>query len=157
MSGCPVQMGTSPQGGLTADVSQDLGELSAWQPNVAVVIGGTIWETDEAPDIGSLLNAQREKGAVVAGICGGRLALARAGLLNDVPHTSNDANFLNHNAKSYSSLEHFRKSASAVAEDLVITAPGTAPVSFAAAVFEGAGLDVETVSQFKRMLAAEHA
>ena len=30
----------------------------------------------------------------VAGICGGTLALARAGLLNDVAHTSNDLAFL---------------------------------------------------------------
>jgi len=38
----------------------------------------------------------------------------------------------------------------------VITAPGTAPVSFTAAIFESVGMDQNTVQQFKDMMAAEH-
>ena len=38
----------------------------------------------------------------------------------------------------------------------VVTAPGTAPVSFTAAVFESVGLDRESVQQFRTMLATEH-
>ena len=153
----PVAGEIRSQGGLTAVVSRSLDEISAWQPEALVIVGGTIWETGEAPDVGKVIKAQHDGGAVIAGICGGTLALARAGLLNAVPHTSNDSEFLKHNAENYTGSEHYRGSASAISKDRVITAPGTAPVSFTAAVFESVGLDQETVLQFKKMMAAEHA
>lgn len=145
------------QGGLTATVLQGLDELSKWEPAAVVVIGGMIWETDQAPDIRNLLKAQHARGAVVAGICGGTLALGRAGLLDDVRHTSNAPDFLNQNASGYAGSALYVSSPFAISENHVITAPGTAPVSFAAAIFEGVGLDQEKVAQFKAMMAAEHA
>jgi putative intracellular protease/amidase len=153
----PVVGEIRSMGGLTANVSQDLDDLAKWQPNAVVVVGRSIWKTDEAPDIRNVLNAQHAGGAVVAGICGGTLALARAGLLDDVRHTSNDPAFLSQNADGYSGAELYIASASAISEDRVITAPGTAPASFTAAVFESVGLENEKVAQFKAMTAAEHA
>ncbi len=144
------------QGGLVAIVLRNLDEISTWQPEALVVVGGEIWATDDAPDVGKILKAQHNDGGVVAGICGGTLALARTGLLNEIPHTSNDADFLDQNAAGYSGSEHYCESASAISRGRVITAPGTAPVSFTAAVFESIGLDQETVLQFKKMMAAEH-
>jgi len=152
----PVTGEVCSQGGLTATVTQDLETLEKWKPDAIVVVGGMIWETGEAPDISSVLKAQHARGAVVAGICGGTLALARAGLLNDVHHTSNAPDFLGQNADGYKGAERYVSSLSAILEDRVITAPGTAPVSFTAAIFEGVGLDQEKVAQFKAMLAAEH-
>lgn len=145
------------QGGLLAVISQKVTDIPDWSPDVVAVIGGTVWTTDAAPDLDDLLKAHHSQGGVVAGICGGTLALARAGLLNQTPHTSNDADFLKEHAEGYSGAEHFCASATAVTGERVITAPGTAPVSFAAAIFEKAGLDPNAVQQFKRMLAAEHA
>ncbi len=58
-----------------------------------VVVGGNIWASVDAPDIGEWLKTYHSKGGVVAGICGGTLGLARAGLLNETPHTSNDMDF----------------------------------------------------------------
>jgi putative intracellular protease/amidase len=145
------------QGGLTVIVSQGLDELTAWQPNVVVVVGGTAWETDNAPDISSLLNAQHARGVHIAGICGGTLALARAGLLDTESHTSNDAEFLKRNAANYSGKAHYQASAAALSSGRVITAPGTAPASFTAEVFKAAGVPTETVSQFREMMAAEHS
>jgi putative intracellular protease/amidase len=145
------------QGGLTAVVSQDLDALSAWQPSVIVVVGGMVWETDNAPNIGKFVKTMHERGTYIAGICGGTLALARAGLLNDVPHTSNNAVFLKQNVPGYTGDAHYQSSASAISSGRLITAPGTAPTSFTAAVFEASGLPKETVSQFKGMMAAEHA
>jgi putative intracellular protease/amidase len=145
------------QGGLAALVSQDLDMLSSWSADVVVVVGGTIWETDNAPDIGKLLKTLHAGGACIAGICGGTLALARAGLLNDVAHTSNDADFLKQNAAGYTGDAHYQSSASAISAGRVITAAGTAPVGFTAAVFAASALPKETVSQFKGIMAAEHA
>ncbi|MEH6631473.1 MAG: DJ-1/PfpI family protein [Halopseudomonas aestusnigri] len=143
-------------GGLVAVVSQKLNEIATWSPDVIVVVGGTIWASEVAPDVGELLKAHHTNGGIVAGICGGTLALARAGLLNEIQHTSNDENFLNQNAEGYSGAERFCKSASAIIDNRVITAPGTAPVSFTAAILESSGLGEDTALQFKKMMAAEH-
>lgn len=82
------------QGGLAVTVDSGLQQCLDWKPDVVVVIGGMVWERTEAPDIRDFLHASRSSGATIAGICGGTLALARAGLLDTVPHTSNSADFL---------------------------------------------------------------
>ncbi len=145
------------QGGLAAVVSRNMDEISGWQPDAVAVIGSAVWQTGQAPDIAAMLKAQHSAGTVVAGICGATLALARAGLLNDVPHTSNNADFLTQNVPGYAGSKLYQPTPSAVSHDRVITAPGTAPVSFTAAVFESVGLAQDTVLQFKQMMAAEHA
>lgn len=114
------------------------------------------WERSDAPDIRNFLRTSRSSGATIAGICGGTLALARAGLLDTVPHTSNSADFLQQNAVDYEASTLYRNSPVAVVADRITTAPGPAPISFTCAVFESAGLSSEIVSQFRSMLAAEH-
>ena len=146
----------SSQGGLNVIISKNLDQLSAWQPNVIVIVGGTIWETVDAPDISDLLRVQYESGAHIGGICGGTLAVARSGLLDGGSHTSNNADFLKNNAVNYKGSAHYQVSASAVSSGRIITAPGTAPTSFASAVLAAAGLPKETVSQFSERMAAEH-
>ncbi|KZL19229.1 putative protease YdeA [Pseudovibrio axinellae] len=144
------------QGGLTAIVLRTLDEIKGFQPNVIVVVGGTIWESEKAPDISSLLQSHHEKGVTVSGICGGTLALARAGLLNEVAHTSNNAVYLKQNVQHYTGEQNYCDSAVAISAGNVISAPGIAPVSFSAAVFEAAGLNADALQQFRAMLAAEH-
>ncbi|MCD9114722.1 DJ-1/PfpI family protein [Pseudomonas bijieensis] len=144
------------QGGLAVTVDSSLQQCLGWKPDVVVVIGGMIWERAEAPDIRDFLHASRSSGATIAGICGGTLALARAGLLDTVAHTSNSAEFLQQNAAGYAGQALYRSSPVAVVADRIITAPGPSPVSFTCAVFESAGLSAEVTSQFRSMLAAEH-
>ncbi|MCZ4279975.1 DJ-1/PfpI family protein [Kiloniella laminariae] len=153
----PVTGEVQSQGGLTALVSQDLDAMAQWEPEAVVVVGGMIWETDQAPDISGPLKAQHARGAAVAGICGGTLALARAGLLDELRHTSNDPDFLTRNAATYAGSAHYVSSPGAVSAGRVITAPGTAPASFTAEIFAAVGLAPETVDQFKAMMAAEHS
>ena len=144
------------QGGLAVTIDSNPQQCLDWKPDVVAVIGGMVWESVEAPDIRDFLHASRSNGATIAGICGGTLALARAGLLDDIPHTSNSADFLQENAVSYEGHARYQNSRVAVVADRIITAPGPAPVSFTCAVFEGAGLSSEIISQFRSMLAAEH-
>lgn len=40
-----------------------MAELADWRPEVLVVVGGTLWETERAPDIRALLNEQFQRGA----------------------------------------------------------------------------------------------
>ena len=145
------------QGGLTAVVGHGADEIPAWAPDALVLVGGMGWSTPDAPDLGDLLRTQHAAGVTVAGICGGTLALARAGLLDRTAHTSNDPFFLVQHAASYSGSAHYRPSAAAVVGERVVTAPGTAPVSFTAALFEAVGVAPDAVAQFRQMLAAEHA
>ena len=144
------------QGGLDCTIAHGTAEIDAWAPDAVVVVGGTAWGTDAAPDVARVLRAQRGRGGLVAGICGGTLALARAGLLDDVAHTSNEAAYLGAHAEGYRGAERYRESAAAVADGGIVTAPGTAPASFAAAVFEGVGVDAGAVERFRAMMAAEH-
>lgn len=146
----------SSQGGLTIIVQNSLQDCLDWQPEVVVVVGGFAWEGPAAPDLRDFLQASRASGASLAGICGGTLALARAGLLDSVAHTSNSAEFLQQNAVKYAGHGLYQSSPVAVSAQRIITAPGTAPVSFTCAVFEAAGLSAESIAQFRSMLAAEH-
>jgi putative intracellular protease/amidase len=144
------------QGGLTVRIPDGPDALAGWAPDVVAVIGGTIWEGADAPDAGDVLRSVHAGGATVAGICGGTLALARAGLLNDARHTSNAREFLSDNAEGYDGARYVDTPA-AVTDGRIVTAPGTAPASFAAAVFAAAGLEEEHLAQFRAMLAAEYA
>lgn len=146
----------SSQGGLTVIVQSSLQDCLDWQPEVVVVIGGFAWEGPAAPNLRDFLQASRASGATLAGICGGTLALARAGLLDSVAHTSNSAEFLQQNAEQYAGHGLYQSSPVALSAQRIITAPGTAPVSFTCAVFEAAGLSAESIAQFRSMLAAEH-
>jgi len=94
-------------GGLVARVSDGFELLDIWEPDALVVVGGTLWEQPEAPDISGVLEGMHARGAVVAGICGGTLALARAGLLNSVRHTSNDVGFLGTHAEGYAGAAQY--------------------------------------------------
>jgi putative intracellular protease/amidase len=143
------------QGGLECDVLRGKDDLVSWHPDVLVVVGGLVWELDTAPDIKPLLINQLNDHGAVAGVCGGTLALARTGLLDDIEHTSNSAEFLG-TAKGYSGHDNYRNSSAAIASGRIITSPGSAPTSFTAEVFRLAGLDDETVDSFQTMMAAEH-
>lgn len=145
------------QGGLVTTVSRGTAEIADWEPDVVVVVGGTGWDREGAPDISGILSTQHERGRTVAGICGGTLALARAGLLNEVRHTSNAPSFLVDNAPGYAGAPRYEARPAAIMDDHIITAPGTAATSFAARVFEAAGLDAQAVQQFRAMTAAEHS
>jgi len=144
------------QGGLAATVPAGLAELERWRPGVVVLVGGTAWTGAGAPKLHDLPVRLHGQGTVLAGICGGTLGLARAGLLEDVRHTSNAPGFLAEHTPTYRGAAHYVESAAAVSDNRVITAPGTAPASFAAAIFASAGVREERVAQFRAMMAAEH-
>ncbi|WP_310619052.1 DJ-1/PfpI family protein [Flexibacterium corallicola] len=143
-------------GGLKTVVPNDLEALLEWLPETVVVVGGSIWDTERAPDISKVLVACYENGATIGGICGGTLALARAGLLDSVAHTSNSVDFLAQNAKGYVGSKYYNETPAVVSQDRIITAAGTAPVTFACAALTSAGVSVENVNELKQRLAAEH-
>jgi putative intracellular protease/amidase len=119
-----------------------------------LVNGGTAWSQADAPDITAVLRATRDAGKTVGGICDGTLALARAGLLDKVAHTSNSRENLTPTA--YAGAALYRDQPSAVLDDRIVTAPGTAPVSFMGAVLETLGLRNGDLDYYLGLYAAEH-
>lgn len=123
---------------------------------VIVLCGSEGWTRADAPDLGAMLQAAHGRGQTVAGICAGTLALGRAGLLAGRAHTSNSLDFLRHFLPDYAGAADYRDQPQAVADGGVITAPGTAPATFAAEVLAAAGLDAQRLAEFRAMTGAEH-
>ncbi|MFK4812705.1 type 1 glutamine amidotransferase family protein [Devosia sp. ZW T5_3] len=119
-----------------------------------VVCGGTAWASDAPPDIAAVLVAARDAGKTVAGICDGTLALARAGILDNVAHTSNSADNLT--PTGYAGAAHYKDQPQAVVDGRIVTAPGTAPVSFMGGVLETLGLRNGDLDFYLGLYGAEH-
>lgn len=119
-----------------------------------MICGGPAYE-QEGLDITAELKMAREAGCVLAAICGGTIALARAGMLDDVEHTSNGLGYLQQHVPAYAGGAVYVDQPRAMHAGDIITAP--APASFAAEVLAAAGLGPGEAEQLKGMLAAEHS
>ncbi|MBB3592081.1 putative intracellular protease/amidase [Rhizobium sp. BK529] len=120
-----------------------------------VICGGTIWDTEKAPDLSLVINDFIGRGKLTAAICGGTLALARAGVLNDIPHTSNAPDFVA-SAEGYRGQAHYRDGPQAVRSGMIVTAPGSAPITFTAEIFRALGFGSEELDTYVQIFGAEH-
>lgn len=149
----------SPDGGpLTSIAGLAIADTTRFEPaadGVVVVCGGPAFEG--GPDIAARLRNAREAGCIIAGICGGTIALARTGLLDTIPHTSNGPGYLDQHAPDYAGAGYYVDQPRALRSGDIITAPAPAPASFAAEVLVAAGLDPQKAGELQGMLAAEHA
>ena len=126
-SGDPV----TTMGGLRITPDVALADLPAL--DALILPGANTWGSGHD----TVLKVAAELVAVqtpVAAICGATYGLARIGLLDDRPHTSNAASFLV-GAPEYRGAEHYRDE-KAVSDGTVITAGGVHPLEFAKLVFE---------------------
>jgi putative intracellular protease/amidase len=114
--------------GITAEENGDL--------DAVAVIGSDGWAEKGHPDVSPLLNAVAERGGVVGGICAGTLALARAGLFKDKAHTSNGRDWILGHLPDYAGADHYRDVPHAVTAGRLVSAPGSAPGTFAIAFFD---------------------
>ena len=115
------------------------------------VIGSDGWASKDAPDVSPLLLAVARRGGVVGGICAGTLALARAGLFEGVGHTSNGRDWILGHEPAYVGAGGYRDVPHAVADGRIVSAPGSAPGTFAVAFLEA--LLPENTEQFGQMRA----
>ena len=141
-------------GGLKVTPDLAVEDIDVNAIDALVVNGGTAWSLPDAPDIGKVLVAAREAGKTVAGICDGTLALARAGLLDEVEHTSNSTDNLA--PTGYRGAPRYQDQPDAVVAGKIVTAPGTAPVSFMGGVLQTLGLRDDNLNYYLGMYAAEH-
>ena len=137
------------QRGLTPEESRDL--------DAVAVIGSDHWAAKSHPDVAPLLVSVAERGGVVGGICAGTLALARAGLFRDRAHTSNGRDWILGHVPDYPGAERYCDVPHAVADGRLISAPGSAPGTFAIAFLEALYPEqTEQIAQMRTIFASEY-
>ncbi len=134
-----------------------LADIDPQPDEIIVLCGGDIWTSDGAPKIERILCNAHDEGHVIAGICGGVTALARAGLLDKGAHTSNGLDFMDQHVPGYAGRARHQDTSCAVADAGIITASGTAPLSFALEVLKAAGVPSSQRDEMRQMLQAETA
>jgi len=148
--GTPV----TSSGGMIVTPQLAIEDIPLDELDLLIICGGTIWQTDQAPNITSLVSTAYEKHTIVAGICDGTRVLAQSGILDNLRHTSNSAENLS--KLNYGGAAYYQDVPYAVADKCVITAPGTAPVSFMAKILCTLGIGDENLKAYLAMHAAEH-
>jgi len=141
-------------GGMTVTPDMAIDAVDPANLDALVVCGGTTWSQPGAPDLSDLLRRTVAAGKTVAGICDGTLTLARSGVLDTVDHTSNSPQNLP--STQYGGEAHYRDVPHAVVSGRIVTAPGTAPVSFMAGVLQTLGHADDDLKFYTGLHAAEH-
>lgn len=122
------------------------------------VIGSDQWAGKTPPDIGELLTGIAARGGVVGGICAGTLALARAGLFAHARHTSNGRDWINGHEAGYAGDVNYQDVPHAVADGAVVSAPGSAPGTFALAFLNALYPERSAdIARMRTMFASEYA
>jgi len=141
-------------GGLKVMPDLAIDEIDLSTINAVVVIGGSVWDTADAPDLAGLLNAAHREGKLIGAICGGTRALAASGLLDAIPHTSNDSRYLAE-ISGYNGQPYFVASTAALKCGRIVTAPGMAPVSFMRTIITALGRGGDELDYYAGMFGAE--
>jgi putative intracellular protease/amidase len=126
--------------------------------DAVAVIGSDAWAAANPPDVSALLKSVSSRGGIVGGICAGTLAVARSGLLQGQKHTSNGRAWILERVPGYAGSEFYEDVPYAVAGDRVVTAPGSAPGTFATGFLEALYPDQKKeLAEMGALLAREHA
>jgi len=144
-------------GGLLLQPDRGIAGLDPTAADMLILVGSDGW-AQQGPfaPVTAALQARAQAGKPSAGICAGTLALAAAGLLDDRPHTSNSLEFLTRCVPAYRGRALYQDKP-CVGDGLAITAPGTAPIAFAATIFRTLAPEKEEViRQFEHEFAREH-
>ena len=123
-------------GGLQVVPDRPLEGLDPATVRLLILPGGDMWEGPHPrAEIERTLQALRGAGVPIAAICGATLAAARAGLLEDHAHTSNELAYLERMVPEYAGGGRY-VNALAVRDRGLITASGLGAVEFAREIFE---------------------
>ncbi len=126
-------------GGLRVLPDLALAALPTEDVGLFLLPGGDRWEgAYPRPMLERVLHALRQRRVPIAAICGATLALARAGLLDDVTHTSNAPEYVTEHAAEYRGQARYT-AALAARDGGLITASGLGAVEFAREIFAELG------------------
>ena len=133
MSGQPV----TSIGGLRVAPEMVLEKLKPANSALLILPGGMAWDKKKNQEAAQLAAEFLAHCVPVAAICGATAGLARAGLLDKVPHTSNAQDYLAQTG--YRGTAFYRDEPS-VKSGHLITASSTGPLEFARDVFSALGI-----------------
>jgi putative intracellular protease/amidase len=123
-------------GGLRVVPDRALAGLDLAAVRLLILPGGDMWEgIYPRAELDAVLAELRARDVPIAAICGATLALARAGLLNNRAHTSNELAYLTSLVPEYAGGSQYLDEL-AVRDRRVITASGLGPTEFAREIFE---------------------
>ena len=126
-------------GGLSIIPDCVIEDIAVNDKSVLLLPGGNTWEE---PKHGIVIKKSIEllsTGAAVCAICGATVALAHAGLLDQHPHTSNGAGFLEMFCPSYKGSSYYVDKPSVVGDNL-ITASASGALLWAKQIIEHLGV-----------------
>lgn len=126
-------------GGLTILPDCVVDDIAVNDKSVLLLPGGNTWED---PKHGPIIKKAAELlsvGGTVCAICGATAALARAGLLDHRPHTSNGVGFLDMFCPGYKGQRYYVDKPS-VSDGNLITASGTGALLWAKQIIERLGV-----------------
>lgn len=117
-------------GGLTILPDRVIEDIAVSDTSVLLLPGGNTWEDPKHGPIVKKAAELLSVGGTVCAICGATAALARAGLLDRRPHTSNGVGFLDMFCPDYKGQSYYVDKPS-VADGNLITASGTGALLWA--------------------------
>jgi putative intracellular protease/amidase len=121
-------------GGVLAAADYKFSDPVLADADVLLLIGSDAWIPYRDAALFSLLRQAQADGKIIGAICAGTVAAARAGLLTGKAHTSNGGDWLAQQAPDYGGADGYVDTAKAVTDGRLVTAAGTAPVTFSAAI-----------------------
>ena len=126
-------------GGLTIVPDCTIDEIELSEKTVLLLPGADSWAEAQNGQIIQKASALLSKGGTVCAICGATVALANAGVLNDRPHTSNGAGFLEMFCPSYKG-QKFYVDQPAARDGNLITGSATGSLMWAKLIIEKLGV-----------------
>lgn len=133
-----VAISTEPvktMGGLTIVPDCTISEIAVSEKSVLLLPGANTWDDPRLSIIIKKAGELFSAGALVCAICGATVALANAGLLDQRPHTSNGAGYLEMVSPCYKGQKFF-VDAPSVADRNLITASSTGGLLWAKQIIE---------------------
>lgn len=112
----------------------DLADIDTSNTAMLILPGGAAWEGRLNEAISPLVAHCMLQGIPVTAIGGATVFLADLGVLNRIPHTSNDVLYLEALCPTYTGRSLYQTEPAVLTEAL-ITASGSAPIDFAREVF----------------------
>lgn len=126
-------------GGLTIVPDCTIDEIELSEKTVLLLPGADTWAEAQNAQIIQKASELLSKGGTVCAICGATVALANAGILNERPHTSNGAGFLEMFCPSYKG-QNFYIDQPAVMDGNLITGSATGSLMWAKLIIEKLGV-----------------
>jgi putative intracellular protease/amidase len=121
-------------GGVLAAADYKFSDPVLSDADVFLLIGSDAWVEFKDEAVFGLLRQAVADGKIVGAICAGTVAAARARLFEGRAHTSNGQDWLLEQEAGYAGADGYVDTPKAVTTGKIVSAPGTAPITFAAAI-----------------------